>query len=68
MNLVTRARLARLAVVSALSSAAIAAQAAVPAEVTTSMEAAKDDSFAIATMALVIVIGLAGFRYMRRAA
>lgn len=48
--------------------AAGAASAAVPAEVTTSMADAKTDSFAIATMALVIVIGLAGFRYMRRAA
>lgn len=41
--------------------------AAVPADVTTALTDSKADSITIATAALVIIIGIAAFGYMRRA-
>lgn len=43
------------------------AYAAVPADITTALDDAKADSITIATAALVIIIGIAAFGYMRRA-
>lgn len=45
-----------------------ASVAAVPVEVTTAMTDAKTDALAIAALALIIIISLAAFKYMRRAA
>lgn len=41
--------------------------AAVPADVTTAMTDAKTDSLAVAALALIIVISIAAFKYMKRA-
>lgn len=43
------------------------ALAAVPADVSTALEDAKTDAVAVAGLALVIVIGIAAIKYMRRA-
>lgn len=47
--------------------AAGSAMAAVPAEVTTAMTEAKADSLTVAGLALVVIIAIAAFKYMRRA-
>ena len=47
--------------------AAGSAMAAVPAEVTTAMTDAKADSLTVAGLALVVIIAIAAFKYMRRA-
>lgn len=44
----------------------INAFAAVPTEVTTALTDAKTDSLAVAGLALVIVIAIAAFKYMRK--
>ena len=41
--------------------------AEVPAEVTTALTDAKDDSLTVAGLALVIIIAIAAFKFMRRA-
>lgn len=41
--------------------------AAVPAEVTTALTDAKTDSLVVAGLALVIIIAIAAFKFMRRA-
>ncbi len=41
--------------------------AAVPAEVTTALGDAKTDSLAVAGLALVVIIAIAAFKYMRKA-
>lgn len=41
--------------------------AAVPTEVTTAMTDAKTDALAVAALALIIVISIAAFKYMKRA-
>lgn len=43
------------------------AQAAVPANVTTALSDALTDATTVAGSALIIVVGIAAFRYMRRA-
>lgn len=43
-----------------------AAFAAVPIEVTTALTDAKTDALAVAALALIVVIGIAAFKYMRR--
>lgn len=43
------------------------AQAAVPASVTTALGDAATDSATVAGLALAVVVGIAAFRYMRRA-
>lgn len=43
------------------------ALAAVPAEVTTAMTDAKADSLTVAGLALIIIIAIAAFKYMKRA-
>lgn len=44
-----------------------AAHAAVPAEVTASLTGGLADATAVAALALIIVVGVAVFKYMRRA-
>jgi hypothetical protein len=41
--------------------------AAVPADVTTALTDAKTDALAVAALALVIVISIAAFKFMKRA-
>lgn len=55
------------AIVTGLTFMAGNALAAVPADVTTALEDAKTDAVAVAGLALVIVIGIAAIKYMRRA-
>lgn len=43
------------------------AQAAVPTDVTTALTTAAADSVTVAGLALAIIVGIAAFRYMRRA-
>lgn len=43
------------------------AMAAVPAEVTAAMGDAKTDSLAVASLALVVIVSITAFKYMRRA-
>lgn len=43
------------------------AQAAVPASVTTALTDAAADSVTVAGLALAIIVGIAAFKYMRRA-
>lgn len=43
------------------------ALAAVPADVSTAMADAKTDSLVVAGLALVVVIAIAAFKYMKRA-
>lgn len=47
--------------------APLSAFAAVPVEVTTAMSDAKTDSLVVAGLALVVIIAIAAFKYMRRA-
>lgn len=47
--------------------APLSAFAAVPTEVTTALGDAKTDSAAVAGLALVVIIAIAAFKYMRRA-
>ena len=51
---------------SAVSLAPLSVFAAVPADVTTALTDAKTDALAIAALALIVVIGIAAFKYMRR--
>lgn len=44
-----------------------AAHAAVPASVTTALTDAATDSVTVAGLALAIIVGIAAFKYMRRA-
>lgn len=60
-------RFALLPFAAALSLAAGNVLAAVPADVTTSLTDAKADTITIATASLIIIIGLAAFKMMRRA-
>jgi hypothetical protein len=50
-----------------LSLMAGSAFAAVPVDVTTALTDAKADSLTVAGLALVIIIAIAAFKYMRRA-
>lgn len=52
--------------IAGLSMLASQAFAAVPADVTTALTDAKTDSLAVAGLALVVIIGIAAFKYMRR--
>lgn len=57
----------KLAVLAALSAASIgSAMATVPTEVTTALTDAKADALTVAGLALVVVIAIAAFKYMRR--
>lgn len=47
--------------------APMSAFAAVPTEVTTALTDAKTDALAVAALALIIVIAIAAFKYMKRA-
>lgn len=53
--------------VAALTAFTAAAHAAVPGEVISALDDAKTDSIQIAGLALVIIIAIAAFKYMRRA-
>ena len=58
----------RLAIVQAAALAAVgSAQAAVPAEVTTSISTMKDDGVTVATAFLVAVIAVAAIKFLRSA-
>lgn len=50
----------------ALSLAPLSVFAAVPTEVTTALTDGKADAMSVAGLALVIVIAIAAFKYMRR--
>lgn len=54
------------AVFTTLTLAAGNAMAAIPADVQTSMDNTKTDVLALGALGLIIVIGIAGFRYMKR--
>ena len=57
----------KLAALAALSAASIgSAFAAVPTEVSTALTDAKADALTVAGLALVVVIGIAAFKYMKR--
>lgn len=57
----------KLAALAALSAASIgSALAAVPTEVSTALTDAKADALTVAGLALVVVIGIAAFKYMKR--
>ncbi|MNL84746.1 Bacteriophage coat protein B [compost metagenome] len=60
------AKKAKLAALAALSLAAGSAMATVPTEVTTALTEGKTDTLAVAGGALVIIIAVAVFKYMRR--
>lgn len=47
--------------------APFAAFAAVPADVTTALTAAGTDGIAVASAVLIVIVGIAAFKYMRRA-
>lgn len=53
--------------VASLAATTGSAFAAVPTEVSTALGDAKTDAVAVAGLALVIVIGIAAIKYMRRA-
>lgn len=53
--------------VALLAVAPLPAMAAVPTTVTTALTDAATDSATVAGLALAIVVGIAAFRYMRRA-
>lgn len=55
------------ATVSALVASAGSAMAAVPTEVNTALTDGKTDALAVAALALVIIIGVAVFKYIRKA-
>lgn len=57
----------RIGLVGSLSLAAGSAMAAVPADVTTALGDAKTDSLTVAGLALVVIIAIAAFKYMRKA-
>lgn len=57
---------AKLAALAVLSMAAASVQAAVPTEVTTALTEGKADAMTVAGLSLVIIIGIAAFKYMRR--
>lgn len=50
-----------------LSFFSVNAFAAVPAEVTTALSDGKSDALTVAGLALVIIIAIAAFKYMRKA-
>lgn len=50
-----------------LMAAATGAYAAVPAEAKTAMEDSKSDATELGYLALVVIIAIAGLKYMRRA-
>lgn len=54
-------------VLTGLAASTGSAFAAVPIEVSTALTDAKDDSLVVAGLALIIVIAIAAFKYMRRA-
>lgn len=57
----------KLAALAALSAASIgSAMATVPTEVSTALTDAKADALTVAGLALVVVIAIAAFKYMRR--
>lgn len=62
-----RSRFAPSALAGSLLVAAGAASAAVPEGVSTALTDAKTDSLVVAGLALVVIIAIAGFKYMRRA-
>lgn len=53
--------------VAPLLAVAGSAFAAVPADVTTAMTDAKADSLTVAGLALIIIIAIAAFKYMKKA-
>ena len=57
----------KLAAAGVLSTVAAAASAAVPTEVTTALIGAGTDAAAIGGAVLVVLIGIAAFKYMRKA-
>lgn len=54
-------------VLGGLAASTGSAFAAVPADVSTALTDAKADSLTVAGLALVIIIAIAAFKYMRRA-
>lgn len=54
------------AVAATTAGAAGSAMAAVPADVSTALTEAKTDALVVAGLALIVVIGIAAFKYMRR--
>jgi len=56
----------KLVALAALASP-IAAHAAIPANVTTALGDALTDATGVAALALIIVVGIAAFKYMRSA-
>lgn len=67
MNLVARARLARLAVVSALSAAAASAQAALPSGIDTAISTSGTDANTVAAAVFVVIVGIFAIKLLRRA-
>jgi hypothetical protein len=61
-----RNQLLRYAPLAALAAPFGDALAAVPADVTTALSDAKTDSMAVAGLALVVIIAVAAFKYMRK--
>lgn len=66
MRFLNQARKYGAAVVATTVGAAGSAMAAVPTEVSTAMSDGKADAIAVAGLGLVIVIGVAVIKYMRR--
>lgn len=60
-------KIKRVGLVGSLTLAAGSAMAAVPADVTTALGDAKTDSLVVAGLALVVIIAIAAFKFMRRA-
>lgn len=60
-------KIKRIGLVGSLSLAAGSAMAAVPTDVTTALGDAKTDSLTVAGLALVVIIAIAAFKYMRKA-
>lgn len=56
----------RMLIASVLALAAGSALAAVPTDVATALAEAKTDSLAVAGLGLIIIVGIAAFKYMRR--
>lgn len=61
-----KSKKAMLAALAALSAVATSAQAAVPEAVTIALDGAKADGATVAGAVLVIIVGIAVFKYMRR--
>ncbi len=57
----------KLVAAGVLSTVAAAASAAVPTEVTSALTGARTDAAAIGGAVLVVLIGIAAFKYMRKA-